>query len=386
MTNMAKSRPTKVVVKVDKPAVSGAFTTPQVQRQFSPLLAWFIVVVLGLAGLIFYIAFSKTVISVSFVADAAIGSEFTFEYTADELDAQTVTATVERTLQYTDFPNVVETPATATGTVTIINNYSAEQPLVETTRLLSKDGVLFRTAETVTVPAGGSVQVSVYADEAGASGNIGPSRFEIVALWEGLKDKIYGDSTAAMTGGVVKQVTVDETLLQLAEQAADEDLRQAAFTSIQQQVQTTASGLTAQAIALAVPTDQRIITPGLGEITTTITVENSGTAYALAFDIEKLVNVLERDTRQTISPDGLTYRFSVREDNTVVVSGSAVLPANDTSLDFIDRAVLTNRSIAEIESLLKAYPQVDSVSVDLAPFWATETPTLERQIKLKLAE
>ena len=89
---------------------------------------------------------------------------------------------------------------TSSGMVSIINNFSKNQPLVARTRLLSKEGVLFRIAKGVTVPAKGSVQVAVYADKEGPTGDISPSTFTIPGLWTGLQDKIYAKSETAMQG------------------------------------------------------------------------------------------------------------------------------------------------------------------------------------------
>lgn len=82
----------------------------------------------------------------------------------------------------------------AVGEVTIHNNYSKNQPLVATTRLLSANNKLFRIKKTVNVPAGGSVDVEIYADDPSPEMEIGPSRFTIPGLWAGLQDKIYAES------------------------------------------------------------------------------------------------------------------------------------------------------------------------------------------------
>lgn len=81
------------------------------------------------------------------------------------------------------------------GKVKIINNYNKNQPLVATTRLLSPDKKLYRIKETINVPAGGSVEVAVYADKASPEMAIGPSQFTIPGLWAGLQDKIYAESS-----------------------------------------------------------------------------------------------------------------------------------------------------------------------------------------------
>lgn len=84
------------------------------------------------------------------------------------------------------------------GTVTIINDTTKAQPLIATTRLLSSDGKLFRIKETVISPAGGNIEVAVYADEPSAEMAIGPTRFSIPGLWAGLQDKIYAESKTDM--------------------------------------------------------------------------------------------------------------------------------------------------------------------------------------------
>lgn len=85
-----------------------------------------------------------------------------------------------------------------TGKVVIINNYTKNQPLVATTRLLSADNKLFRIKNTVNVPAGGTVEAEVYADDPGPDTAIGPAKFTIPGLWAGLQDKIYAESKEPM--------------------------------------------------------------------------------------------------------------------------------------------------------------------------------------------
>lgn len=80
------------------------------------------------------------------------------------------------------------------GKVKVINEYSKNQPLVATTRLLSSDDKLFRVKNTVNVPAGGSVEVEIYADEPSQELAIAPGKFTIPGLWAGLQDKIYAES------------------------------------------------------------------------------------------------------------------------------------------------------------------------------------------------
>jgi hypothetical protein len=96
----------------------------------------------------------------------------------------------------------------ARGKVTIYNHYSSQkQPLVETTRVLSENGKLFRLTEGVMVPGmsgeePGVVEAKVIADEPGESYNIDPSVFTIEGFKGGPKyEKFEVKSTEVMQGG-----------------------------------------------------------------------------------------------------------------------------------------------------------------------------------------
>ena len=82
----------------------------------------------------------------------------------------------------------------ASGMAVIVNNYNKNQPLVANTRLLTPNGELFRIRNTVNVPAGGSVEVEIYADSPNPDMELNPTRFTIPGLWAGLQDKIYAET------------------------------------------------------------------------------------------------------------------------------------------------------------------------------------------------
>ncbi|OHA51403.1 MAG: hypothetical protein A3A97_00980 [Candidatus Terrybacteria bacterium RIFCSPLOWO2_01_FULL_40_23] len=124
----------------------------------------------------------------------------------------------------------------ATGTVKIFNAYSsAPQTLVDTTRLVSQDGKLFRTSATVVIPGAtiedgeiipSSIDVPVIASEPGSEYNIGPATFSIPGFQGTPKyTKFYGRSSVAMSGGAkgtVKVITAED--VKKAEEAATKDV------------------------------------------------------------------------------------------------------------------------------------------------------------------
>lgn len=347
----------------------------RIQRFFSPLIIGYGVIVLLVLAFIFYVAFSKTTIIVTLAQSADTA---TFSYTAKELAGEVITTPVSHQIEFTDYEGESE-DAIARGNVSIINNYSTDQPLVKTTRLLSEDGVLFRTDETVTVPAGGSVTVSVYADQVGASGNIEPTKFEIVALWDGLKDNIYAESATAMTGGIIKRVTLTDTLAEQAELQATTELPRAAAADLQTK---TTNGTVDPTLVMLEETTTSV-NPAIGETSNTISATTTTTASTIVFDPAALTTLISADY-PTGDITKLTYKLEKNNDDILVITGSVPLPINEPSLNFIRRADLTNKTPQQIQDALLAYDQVTAVVVQITPFWATRSPSLEQQIHLEM--
>lgn len=98
--------------------------------------------------------------------------------------------------------------AKASGRIVIYNNYSSEpQRLIKNTRFESSAGKIYRINQSVTVPgksrsAPGSVEVTVYADDVGASFNSPPTDFTIPGF-KGLPQygAFYARSNGPLSGG-----------------------------------------------------------------------------------------------------------------------------------------------------------------------------------------
>ncbi len=123
--------------------------------------------------------------------------------------------------------------AIAVGQVTLVNDTNAAQPLIATTRLLSKEGILFRLKDAITVPAQGSIAAAVYADVAGESGNIATTTFTIPGLSEDKQKVIYAKSTQEMSGGVRTIGVVDADDVEKAEKTALEEMKARGATALE---------------------------------------------------------------------------------------------------------------------------------------------------------
>ncbi|EKD67967.1 MAG: hypothetical protein ACD_48C00133G0002, partial [uncultured bacterium] len=130
----------------------------------------FLAITLILFGVIVFMSSKRAVITIT-TRPEPIDITTTILVNGDDsartISGSVVTTTVSGTNTYYPTGNKEE-PGISKGTVTLHNETSLEQPLVATTRLLSSDGTLFRLKDRVLVPAGGTVEAPVYADQEGS--------------------------------------------------------------------------------------------------------------------------------------------------------------------------------------------------------------------------
>lgn len=140
-----------------------------------------------------------------------------------------VSARAERSLPATGEATV---QSKAGGTITIVNEYSAEpQTLVRNTRFETPTGLIFRIQEAVTVPGktaagGGTLDVRVVADDVGDDYNVGPiARFTVPGFaGKPQFESFYARSSEAMVGGFegVQKVADPNQIADAVDELAEE--------------------------------------------------------------------------------------------------------------------------------------------------------------------
>lgn len=365
----------------------------RIEQYYNKIVGVFVILTVILVLLIGYFSFSKTTIT---IYPAEIEEEITIETTLQELGGVVLLTEVEGSKEYSGFTSAVSKPAKASGTVTIVNNYSQNQPLVETTRLLSTEGVLFRTQETVTVPAGGSVEVEVAADEEGEKGNIPPSKFEIVALWEGLKDDIYATSDTAMTGGVVEVAAVTTEDIETAKEELQNELLAQAQELFVAELDNR-ENFPERTFLPEVPTVLEVLSEEVdaepGDEVDTLTVTQELTVSMPVLNQDKLLEMIRAKIQETL-PEGQELKEEISMDAVSVIVNSLSDDKTDGAItittthkrtinadsDLIDLRQLTNKSSQEVKAYLEAFEEIESVDISLSPFWMTRTPSLTDHI------
>jgi hypothetical protein len=280
----------------------------------------------------------------------------------------------------------------ASGVITALNAYSTSpQHFITNTRFETSDGLIFKAHDPITIPgytmkAGvkvpGSVDLTVYADQAGANYNIAAgTQFTIPGLQKGTKmySLMSAVSKTPMAGGFIgEQAVIDPTL----RAQTVSDLEAGLDRSLRAKMQ---SAVVAGSIVF--PSS---VTVTYTEGTDTVDGKNgivsvSGTAIAPAFDENAFAHLLASTTQSTYTGDmhidnpsdlsvnsNPTSAIGSNTPITVAISGtaklSAAFDAHQLALD------LAGKNKADIQSVLPKYPGISTLDVKVYPFWLSSLP------------
>ncbi len=306
---------------------------------------------------------------------------------------------------------VIPPNAVARGTVKIINNYSRAQPLVRTTRLLTADGKLYRIDKAVNVPAGGSVEVAIYADKPGPAFEIGPTKFTIPGLFVDLQASIYAESSSSFKLETVtptaprtttsttppKTTTPTRTgALTPTQEETDTAERQAIDETLERAKRQLASEVTESASLEGVyfTKVRKEILPGSTPQSFVVFIQADVTAvYYPKDDMLVLVRSKLREKvpadREIVPFDGKSIRYQIEsvdpraETATVRVQTDATSRLTPTS-DALKKENMVGKSKQELIDTLEHVDGVESVEITTSPGWLRKIPSMQERIDLKV--
>lgn len=374
----------------------------KIEKSYRPVVLGFVLVILISLGFILYLSFAKTII---FIRLKPLNHSATFSFAVSEtadaqetLEGRFLSLTLSSKKNFVPESHGEMIPAKANGVVKITNNYSKVQPLVATTRLNSKEGVLFRTKETVRVEPMAVVSVPVEADKPGKEGEIGPSTFTIVALWPGLQDKIFAASEAAMTGGEVqKTIITAEAIEQTKQQFSSELLAQAiAQFRSEAMVQYADFSFFPEAIKMDILSSDSSVEPGTEG--SSFDLESKIRFSTFIFREQDMKTLAAEKMNTTLPPhqkllENSLPSFSVSLDSIDGEKKSGVLTATSTqrttlklSAPLFDRTPITNSDKQTIRAYFLDFDEIENIEVQFQPFWVFRSPALADHIEIRLLE
>lgn len=280
------------------------------------------------------------------------------------------------------------------GEVVIYNDYSRNQPLVETTRLLTPDQKLFRISEGVTVPAGGSIRVEAYADTVSADMAIEPTTMTIPGLWAGLQDQIYAENPEpfqykSQLNHYVRQGDLD---------LAINDIREALKNKLEQEIDWQIRP--GDEIVYSIDEDKSLLTidAELGDEKEEFRVRAENQAVIVRFSKEKAQNLLEAKLAFSLPQEKEIVSFGSEnisytlddynlEDGTAEITASFKGSARvKEKQNFVNKNQLTNLSEEQIKQYLNTFNEIEDYQLKFTPNFLKRSPHLSDRVEIIIAD
>ncbi|OGY90625.1 MAG: hypothetical protein A3B30_03500 [Candidatus Komeilibacteria bacterium RIFCSPLOWO2_01_FULL_52_15] len=286
----------------------------------------------------------------------------------------------------------VERTTKAGGTVTIKNNYTRDQSLVKTTRLLTNDGKIFRITQAVSIPANGKVDVYAEADQSGDEYLIGPSHFTIPGLWEGLQDSIFADSSQPMSYDRPSRALVTTDDVTKIKTALEEKARTKAVSELSSVI-LEPNRLNSSMLIVDLGTVK--ITPAVGTETDTLKAETDARVDAVIVTTEALDAAAKEIIAENLDnvnrfielvPDATSYTvasFDKAAQHATIALTTSAWVRSTTAAPTVDVRSLAGRSKTQAQAILAQQGFADA-TVEITPRWLLWLPLLADHITVEV--
>lgn len=294
----------------------------------------------------------------------------------------------------------------ASGKIIIYNNYSTSaQRLVKNTRFETPDGLIYKIADSVTIPGKhtvtgksvpGSIEVTVFAESTGSDYNIGLTDFTIPGFKSNATRyaNFYARSKTVMAGGKIgMEKNVSEAKMQQARITLDTGLRDELLKEAN-------AKLPADSIlyngAYRISFEKVVVASPAGQNTVLVKERASFSAYFLkrsdlAREISaKMVDSYDGSPVLIEGDKNLVFRLHTNQQDKVSGVGpiTFTLKGPATVVWDIDKTKISTSLIgkkkSELSEVISTFPAVASASVVIRPFWKSNFPKSAKDIKVSV--
>lgn len=364
---------------------------------FKKITLGFIIIVVLLLIFIIYFSFAKATITLN-LGNEAKTQEFDLTV-ATSTDADLMGKVIDKEIEISqkfEVSKFEEKPGLATGKIKIINNHTANQQLIKTTRFLSTDNKLFRLKDNVSVPAGQEIEAEVYADGTGGSYNIPAGKFTIPGLDQNLQTKIYGLSETAMTGGVQKIGVLTDVDVQQAKTKFQENLKAKVKAELLKELAPTEK---ISDNLLTVEIKEETILEKIGEQVSNFTLTAKVNVQAVALDEEQLLSVAKEKYKQSLVALNLSDKISnwqvdsmqVQIKNFDTVNNKALINVKLTAeigasfdVNKFDKKEIAGFDKKGVEYYFSQFAGIKSIDIKFWPFWVKSVPAVSDRINIEV--
>jgi len=367
-------------------------------KSYKKIIFFFALISIALVGFVLYASFSKAEIKITPKKETLTTEyEVKIEPNTDldltqlqNIQGRMIQTEGEETQKITDIGRKT-IDAKAKGTITIYNKLDHSQPLLPRTQLLSDSGVLFRTDARVAAPAHGKVEVGITADQPGEAGNLEPTHFTIVKIWQNWQSSFYGETKEATTGGVQEVEVATQEVIDQAQNKVADSIYQKGLENLRGQLKPK-EVINEKAIKKEILENEASVKPDTPAQEFDMKVKVK--MIAVIFDEQTLIDLGVARIKKKISEskeftnynaDNTTYEIIEYkpEENwakvKVHLEGETVAKLGN---QVFEKEQLAGRDKEEVEKYYAVMDDIEKVDVSFSPFWVKSVPSLKDHIEI----
>lgn len=281
------------------------------------------------------------------------------------------------------------------GVITVINNRNRKQPLVATTRFLSSGGVLFRSKESVEVPAKGEIQVEVYADQPSADIAIGDDHFIIPGLAAVWQDEVYAKSEG---GNIKYQQKTKKVITEEDINQAKEDIKNVLIQKAKEDIDTAYAEYNQKLYQIKEATVKFDLDAEPGDEQTEFAVGLNATVVVIAFNDQSIYEMSEKKLSTSLpvnkqiaslNKDNFTYNVGLADIDKGTAKINVDFMGNTNLKDsssLLDKKKILNLSKAQLSHYLNSISWIESYELNFYPAFLQRTPILVDRINVYIAD
>lgn len=298
--------------------------------------------------------------------------------------------------------------AKASGKIVVYNEQTNTQRLIKNTRFQAPTGKIYRITDSIVIPkatlsAGklkpGTLEVTVYADEAGPSYNSEPTDFTVPGLKSTtIFEKVYARSKGPITGGASGTIKT----------VSDQDLKQASENikiSLETKLRAKVRGdLTPSQIVYEKGIVITIAEPALSKASASAqdkaVVAAEGKAYAILFKRDELMRAIGKAVIPSYQNEAIeVMNLENIEFSATTVSGDALLSGTklefalkgDPEFGWLVDANALKQALAGIpkdnfNGVLGQYPAILRAKANVRPMWKGDFPKDLERIAVEIVD
>lgn len=322
-------------------------------------------------------------VNLNFVTEIRTSSTVAELTNQDAVGGQIITVSTTATSVFNTSSTKPVDGTNLVGHIKVVNNYSKPQKLVKTTQFQAANGVIVRTIAEVNVPAGGSVDVSVYPKEGTNFQPVESGKLTIIKLTPQLQDKIYGEVVEPLniiTGGDTYYIADSDI------NRAKKDIVTKAIDDYAATVSSTNANIKGELISYEL--DKK-----LGDVAKTFTMTAVVRLKIVVADENQLAELIKRKTQKmdlkglsatTIDISQIKYTIlDSKNNNSIIIKVIYPLQAYLTeSNDILNKSNFAGKTAQQIRSWAAQTGVIKNIEVIISPYWRDTTPSDAKKIKV----